>query len=64
MPVFFAWRIDKFYFVTYGIEAFFAQKERALKLEKDLQNGNGIAVLMVTDGGKAALKEVKTDNGE
>lgn len=62
--VFLRGRIDKFYFVTYGIEAFFAQKERALKLEKDLQNGNGIAVLMITDGGKAALKEVKTDNGE
>ena len=57
--VFLRGRIDKFYFVTYGIEAFFAQKERALKLEKDLQNGNGIAVLMVTGGGKAALKSVK-----
>lgn len=57
--VFLRGRIDKFYRVTYGIEAFFTQKEKALKLEKDLQHGNGIAVLMVTGGGKAALKSVK-----
>ena len=43
--------------VKYGIEAFFAPKERALKLESDLRDG-GTAVLMVTDGGRAALKDV------
>ena len=43
--------------VRYGIEAFFAPQERALKLERDLRDG-GTAVLMVTDGGRAALKDV------
>ena len=43
--------------VKYGIEAFFAPKERALKLESDLRDG-GTAVLMVTGSGKAALKDV------
>ena len=35
------------YRVRFGIEAFFAPKERALELEKDLRNG-GTAVLMVS----------------
>lgn len=43
--------------VRYGIEAFFAPKEKALKLEKDLRHG-GIAVLMVAGNGRAALKDV------
>ena len=46
--------------VRYGIEAFFAPKEKALKLEKDLRNG-GIAVLMVAGNGRAALKDVIPD---
>ena len=37
--------------VRYGIEAFFAPKEKALKLEKDLRNG-GTAILMVAGSGK------------
>ena len=45
------------YRVRYGIEAFFAPKEKALALEKNLRGG-GTAVLMVTGGGKAALKDV------
>ena len=48
--------------VKYGIEAFFAPKERALKLERDLRYG-GAAVLMVTDGGRAALKDVIPGGG-
>ena len=43
--------------VRYGIEAFFAPKERALTLETGLRGG-GVAVLMVTDRGRAALKDV------
>ena len=43
--------------VKYGIEAFFAPKEKALALEKQLTNG-GVAVLMVSDSGKARLKDV------
>ena len=46
--------------VRYGIEAFFAPKEKALKLEKDLRNG-GTAILMVSGSGKAALKDVIPD---
>ena len=45
------------YRVRFGIEAFFAPKEQALELEKDLRNG-GIAVLMVAATGRAALKDV------
>ncbi len=48
------------YRVRYGIEAFFAPKEKALKLEKDLRNG-GIAILMVTGHGRAALKDIIPD---
>lgn len=43
--------------IRYGIEAFFAPKEKALQLEKDLQT-EGIAVLMVSKSGKARLKAV------
>ena len=43
--------------VKYGIEAFFAPKEKALALEKDLRDG-GVAVLMVSNSGKARLKDV------
>ena len=45
------------YRVRYGLEAFFAPKERALALEKELRNG-GTAVLMVSGSGRAALKDV------
>ena len=50
-------RNHSLYRVRYGIEAFFAPKEKALKLEKDLRNG-GTAVLMVSGSGRAALKDV------
>lgn len=43
--------------IRYGIEAFFAPKERALKLERDLRDG-GAAILMVTGRGRAALKDI------
>jgi len=45
------------YEVRYGIEAWFAPKEKALALEKDLRGG-GIARVMVAGNGKAALKDV------
>ena len=43
--------------MKYGIEAFFAPRAKAMKLERDLANG-GIAVLMVTGAGRAALRDV------
>ncbi len=43
--------------IRYGIEAFFAPKEKAIELEKQPASG-GIGVLMVTNSGKAALKNV------
>lgn len=46
--------------VKYGIEAFFAPKEKALALEKQLRDG-GVAVLMVSKSGKARLKNVLAD---
>lgn len=48
--------------VRFGIEAFFAPKEKALALEEDLRSG-GIAVLMVDGRGRAALKDVIPDPG-
>lgn len=45
------------YRVKYGIEAFFAEKEKALALERSLPKG-GRAVVMVASSGRAALKEV------
>jgi uncharacterized membrane-anchored protein len=45
------------YRVNYGIEAFFAPKDKALQLEQDLR-GDGVAVLMVAESGRAALKDV------
>jgi uncharacterized membrane-anchored protein len=50
----------KYFRIKYGIEAFFAAKEKALQLESDLRAG-GIAVLMVSRGGKARLKDVVGD---
>jgi uncharacterized membrane-anchored protein len=46
------------YRVEYGIEAFFAPKKEALQLERDLRQ-SGVAVLMVTDSGRVALKDVE-----
>jgi uncharacterized membrane-anchored protein len=51
---------DPPYRVKYGIEAFFAPKEKALQLEQDLRNG-GIAVLMIDGGGRVALEDVIPD---
>lgn len=45
------------YRVRYGIEAFFAPKDIAVQLEDALRSG-GLAVVMVSDTGKAALKDV------
>ncbi|WP_323843968.1 GDYXXLXY domain-containing protein [Microbulbifer magnicolonia] len=45
------------YRVKYGIEAFFAPKEKALGLESDLRNG-GVAEVMISGGGRARLKDV------
>lgn len=48
------------YRVKYGIEAFFAPKQEALLLQKDLRNG-GVAILMVTDDGEVALQDIVAD---
>lgn len=43
--------------VKYGLEAWFAPKAEALRLERELRDG-AIAVLMVDSSGKAALKDI------
>lgn len=48
------------YNVRYGIEAYFAPKEKALALERDLRR-SGVAVIMVAENGKAALKDIVTN---
>jgi uncharacterized membrane-anchored protein len=45
------------YQLRYGIEAWFAPKEKALALEQELRGG-GVALVMVAANGKAALKQV------
>ena len=45
------------YDVRYGIEAYFASKEKALALEKELRDG-GVAIVMIAGNGRATLKEV------
>ena len=47
--------------INYGIEAFFAPKEQALELERQLRDG-GVALLMVSDDGKARLKDIVKDD--
>jgi len=49
---------NKYFRINYGIEAFFAPKEKALALEKRLRHG-GLAVLMVSADGKARIKSVE-----
>ncbi|WP_444943921.1 GDYXXLXY domain-containing protein [Microbulbifer sp. ZKSA006] len=49
-----SWR----YRVRYGIEAYFAPKEKALDLEAQLRDG-GVADLMVSADGRARLKTVR-----
>ena len=45
------------YRVRFGIEAFFAPKERALRLERELRDG-GVAVLKVSARGRAAIEDI------
>lgn len=46
--------------VLYGIEAWFAPKEKALELERKLRDG-AVAVIMVADNGRATLKAIETE---
>lgn len=45
------------YQARYGIEAYFAPREKALELEQQLRDG-GVAVVVLADNGKAVLKDV------
>lgn len=47
----------KTYRINYGIEAFFAPKEKALALEKQLRQ-SALARIFVLPSGRAALKEI------
>jgi len=52
------WRsVPKQYTIKFGVEAWFAPKAKALKMERELRKG-AVAVIMVADNGKAALKDV------
>ena len=46
------------YNVKYGIEAFFAPKQKALAMEHTLRAG-AVAILMVDEDGQARLKNVQ-----
>ncbi|AWF81948.1 hypothetical protein BTJ40_14565 [Microbulbifer sp. A4B17] len=52
------WNSSDGYQVRYGIEAYFAPKEKALDLEKQLRDG-GVADLMISADGRASLKVVR-----
>jgi uncharacterized membrane-anchored protein len=56
-------RTAQTYPIRYGIEALFAPAEKALALEEELRDG-GIAVVMLADNGKAALKDVVAEVNE
>lgn len=43
--------------VRYGIEAFFAPKQKALEIERHLRK-SGVAVLMLSSQGKARIKDI------
>lgn len=43
--------------VKYGIEAFFAPKQKALEIEHHLRK-SGVAILMVSSQGKARIKDI------
>lgn len=45
------------YQIKYGIEAYFAPKAKALKIEREMRN-KGLAKVMVAKNGKATLKEI------
>ncbi|MFS1523462.1 GDYXXLXY domain-containing protein [Microbulbifer sp. 2304DJ12-6] len=51
------WRNNAGYRIKYGIEAYFAPREKALELEDALRDG-GVAELMVTPSGRAGLRKV------
>lgn len=51
---------DKVLRIQYGIEAFFAPKNKALALEKQMRKG-AIAILMVSSDGKARIKSVASN---
>lgn len=46
------------YRVHYGLEAFFAEKDKALQLERDLRGG-GVAVIAVAANGRSTLVDVQ-----
>ena len=48
---------QKSYRVRYGIEAYFAPKEKALALERKLRS-SAVAKIFVSDSGKAALDSI------
>lgn len=47
----------QYFRINYGIEAYFAPKEKALALESDLRDG-AVAVLMLSSSGVARLKAI------
>lgn len=49
---------DETVLINYGIEAYFAPKEEAVQLERELRD-EGVAVLMVANSGRARLKSVE-----
>jgi hypothetical protein len=50
------WQADEIR-LEFGIEAFFAPKKEALRLERELRQ-SATAVLMIAGNGRAALKDV------
>ena len=50
--------VNDLYSVRFGIEAFFTPKNKALQMEESLQKDGGVAILMVSSGGQAAIKDI------
>lgn len=56
-----SWATTEIAWINYGIEAWFAPKEKALALERELRSG-AVATIKVAPGGRAAL--IAIDAGE
>ncbi|MCD8213576.1 MAG: GDYXXLXY domain-containing protein [Campylobacter sp.] len=47
-----------YYDITFGIEAFFMPRDKAIEMEKNIRNNGAYAILAVMDNGKARVKEI------
>ncbi|PVZ68350.1 GDYXXLXY domain-containing protein [Pelagibaculum spongiae] len=57
-----SWREPKVFRIKYGVEAWFAPKDKALALEAQLRDKSGVAVLKVADNGQARIESIEANH--